>query len=78
MWPNLRDLGKVNAQLSSYREKVFGTLRDKIDLFLKHSDWKKKEAAILTLGAISEGCNEAVRPFSDYLIPYLIESLMSS
>ncbi|KAF8271037.1 ARM repeat-containing protein [Lactarius quietus] len=42
---------------------------------LWNADWLQRESAILALGAIAEGCIEAVEPHLPMLIPYLIQSL---
>lgn len=42
---------------------------------LFHQEWEIKEAAILALGAISEGCMQGMIPHLPQLIPYLITCL---
>ena len=42
---------------------------------LFHQEWEVKEAAILALGAISEGCMQGMIPHLPQLVPYLITSL---
>ena len=42
---------------------------------LFHQEWEMKEAAILALGAISEGCMQGMIPHLPQLVPYLITSL---
>ncbi|KAI0067569.1 ARM repeat-containing protein [Artomyces pyxidatus] len=42
---------------------------------LWNTDWLQRESAILALGAIAEGCIEAVEPHLPTLVPYLINSL---
>lgn len=42
---------------------------------LSHPDWPKREAGVLTIGAISEGCIEIVSPHLPDLIPFLINLL---
>ncbi|KAL1900210.1 hypothetical protein Sste5346_002520 [Sporothrix stenoceras] len=42
---------------------------------LKHSDWPQRESAVLSLGAVAEGCITAVTPHLPNLIPYLVTLL---
>lgn len=42
---------------------------------LKHSDWAYREAAVLALGAVSEGCLDVVVPHLPELVPYLVSLL---
>lgn len=42
---------------------------------LFHQEWENKEAAILALGAISEGCMHGMLPHLPQLVPYLITCL---
>ncbi|KAF8637781.1 hypothetical protein AX17_002572 [Amanita inopinata Kibby_2008] len=39
------------------------------------NDWLQRESAILALGAMAEGCLEAIEPHLPTLIPYLINTL---
>lgn len=42
---------------------------------LNHSDWKHREAGILALGAIAEGCYDGMTPHLAGLIPVLVKTL---
>jgi transportin-1 len=42
---------------------------------LKHEDWPHREAAVLALGAVAEGCMDDVTPHLPELVPYLISLL---
>lgn len=42
------------------------------------SDWKLRECGILALGAISEGCMDAVVPHLPSVMPFLVESMKNS
>ncbi|KFD52198.1 hypothetical protein M514_06911 [Trichuris suis] len=46
-----------------------------LDSGLRHEDWLAKEATILALGAIAEGCTNALSPHLPTLVPYLIECM---
>ncbi|KAF8652279.1 hypothetical protein AX16_004468 [Volvariella volvacea WC 439] len=50
---------------------LLGPLKDK----LWSSDWLQRESGILALGAMAEGCIEAIEPHLPTLIPYLINTL---
>jgi transportin-1 len=42
---------------------------------LKHDQWPNREAAVLALGAVADGCMDAVTPHLPELVPYLISLL---
>ncbi|KAF9047558.1 ARM repeat-containing protein [Panaeolus papilionaceus] len=50
---------------------LLGPLKDK----LWSADWLQRESGILALGAMAEGCIEAIEPHLPTLIPYLINTL---
>ncbi|KAK0430055.1 related to importin beta-2 subunit (transportin) [Armillaria ostoyae] len=50
---------------------LLGPLKDK----LWSSDWLQRESGILALGAMAEGCIEAIEPHLPTLVPYLINML---
>ncbi|KAG6836464.1 hypothetical protein H0H93_007792 [Arthromyces matolae] len=39
------------------------------------NDWLQRESGILALGAMAEGCIEAIEPHLSTLVPYLINTL---
>ncbi len=39
---------------------------------LEAEDWLVREAAILALGAIADGCKQGMRPYLDDVIPFLL------
>ncbi|KAE9408726.1 ARM repeat-containing protein [Gymnopus androsaceus JB14] len=53
---------------------LLGPLKDK----LWSSDWLQRESGILALGAMAEGCIEAIEPHLPTLVPYLINTLNDS
>ncbi|KAF7293413.1 Importin beta-2 subunit [Mycena indigotica] len=53
---------------------LLGPLKDK----LWSNDWLQRESGILALGAMAEGCIEAMEPHLPTLIPYLISTLSDS
>ncbi|KAI9675649.1 MAG: hypothetical protein M1817_001016 [Caeruleum heppii] len=42
---------------------------------LRHPDWPQREAAVLALGAVADGCMDEVTPHLPDLVPYLISLL---
>lgn len=60
---------------TDFRGPVFNTILPYLMTNLRHEDWPHREAAVLALGAIAEGCLEAVKPHLPELVPYLISLL---
>ena len=54
---------------------VFETILPYLMINLKHEEWQFREAAVLALGAVGEGCIDEVTPHLPDLIPYLISLL---
>ncbi|KAK4127441.1 ARM repeat-containing protein [Parathielavia appendiculata] len=54
---------------------VFTSILPYLQTNLKHEDWPYREAAVLALGAVAEGCMDVVIPHLPELIPYLISLL---
>ncbi|KAL8806307.1 MAG: hypothetical protein Q9182_001454 [Xanthomendoza sp. 2 TL-2023] len=42
---------------------------------LRHQEWPNREAAVLAIGAVADGCMEAVTPHLPDLVPYLLSLL---
>lgn len=60
---------------SDFRGPVFETILPYLMTNLKHEDWPFREAAVLALGAVAEGCIDVVTPHLPDLVPYLISLL---
>ncbi|RMJ14477.1 hypothetical protein CDV36_005838 [Fusarium kuroshium] len=58
-----------------FRNPVFEAIFPYLSQNLKHDDWPHREAAVLALGAVAEGCMEVVVPHLRELVPYLISLL---
>ncbi|ORY71887.1 armadillo-type protein [Pseudomassariella vexata] len=58
-----------------YRDPVFECILPYLTTNLKHEDWPYREAAVLALGAVAEGCIDVVTPHLPELVPYLITLL---
>lgn len=60
---------------SDFGGPVFASIFPYLQANLKHAEWPHREAAVLALGAVSEGCMDVVVPHLPELIPYLISLL---
>ncbi|KAH8699067.1 putative importin beta-2 subunit [Talaromyces proteolyticus] len=58
-----------------YHSPVFELILPYLKETLRHEQWPNREAAVLTLGAVADGCMDAVTPHLPGLIPYLISLL---
>ncbi|KAJ5551827.1 Armadillo-like helical [Penicillium sp. DV-2018c] len=58
-----------------YHRPVFEILLPYLTETLRHEQWPNREAAVLTLGAVAEGCMDAIKPHLQTLVPYLITLL---
>ncbi|KAI0118514.1 ARM repeat-containing protein [Hypoxylon sp. NC0597] len=58
-----------------FRDPVFESILPYLTKNLKHQDWPYREAAVLALGAVAEGCLNVVTPHLPELVPYLISLL---
>ncbi|KAI0997801.1 Importin subunit beta-2 [Podosphaera aphanis] len=63
---------------SDFGGPVFDIILPYLMSNLKHNEWPYREAAVLALGAVAEGCLEAVTPHLPQLVPYLISLLNDS
>lgn len=59
----------------NYNAAVFDIILPYLMENLSHSLWPKREAAVLALGAIAEGCLQVVAPHLPDLVPFLISLL---
>lgn len=60
---------------SDFGGPVFETILPYLMTNLKHEEWPYREAAVLALGAVAEGCIDVVTPHLPDLVPYLISLL---
>ena len=58
-----------------FRDPVFESILPYLTKNLKHEEWPCREAAVLALGAVAEGCMGAVTPHLPELVSYLITLL---
>jgi HEAT repeat protein len=60
---------------TDFRGPVFETILPYLMTNLRHEEWPYREAAVLALGAVAEGCIDVVTPHLPDLVPYLISLL---
>lgn len=58
-----------------FQGAVFEAIFPYLSQNLKHEKWPYREAAVLALGAVAEGCMDVVVPHLPELVPYLISLL---
>ncbi|OTB05217.1 hypothetical protein M426DRAFT_22081 [Hypoxylon sp. CI-4A] len=58
-----------------FRDPVFESILPYLTKNLKHEDWPYREAAVLALGAVAEGCMNVVTPHLPELVSYLLSLL---
>ncbi|EAW07241.1 putative importin beta-2 subunit [Aspergillus clavatus NRRL 1] len=58
-----------------YHQPIFEVILPYLKETLRHEQWPQREAAVLTLGAVADGCMDAVTPHLPELVPYLISLL---
>lgn len=58
-----------------YHQPIFEIILPYLKETLRHEQWPNREAAVLTLGAVADGCMTAVTPHLPELVPYLISLL---
>ncbi|KAL2888199.1 Importin subunit beta-2 [Ceratocystis lukuohia] len=58
-----------------FRDPVFSCILPYLTTNLKHEEWPHREAAVLALGAIAEGCIDVVTPHLPELVTYLLSLL---
>ncbi|KAI5458433.1 armadillo-type protein [Mariannaea sp. PMI_226] len=58
-----------------FKDPVFEAIFPYLSQNLKHDEWPYREAAVLALGAVADGCMHVVKPHLPELVPYLISLL---
>jgi len=59
----------------TFREAILPTLLPLLQERLGSSEWEVRESGILALGAIAEGCMDAISVYLPQLMPWLIQTL---
>ena len=65
----------LDVLATTFHEPVFVIALPYLKDNLRHHDWPNREAAVLAIGALADGCMNAVTPHLPELIPYLISLL---
>ncbi|KZF23640.1 ARM repeat-containing protein [Xylona heveae TC161] len=65
----------LDVLASVFHRPVFEITLPYLKENLQHAEWPRREAAVLALGAVAEGCMSAVKPHLPDLVPYLISLL---
>lgn len=65
----------LDVLASTFHEPVFAITLPYLKDNLRHHDWPNREAAVLAIGAVADGCMKAVTPHLPDLVPYLISLL---
>lgn len=74
---NLRKCSAATLDIlaSNFHENVFDIALPYLKDNLRHRDWPNREAAVLAIGAVAEGCLSSMAPNLPDLIPYLLSLL---
>ena len=74
---NLRKCSAATLDVlaSTFHGPVFGITLPYLKENLQHHDWPYREAAVLAIGAVADGCMDTVTPHLPELVPYLISLL---
>ncbi|KAK7187949.1 hypothetical protein DPSP01_003162 [Paraphaeosphaeria sporulosa] len=65
----------LDVLASVFHEPVFQATLPYLTTNLSHAEWPQREAAVLALGAIADGCMSVVEPHLPMLTPYMITLL---
>ncbi|KAL8833358.1 MAG: hypothetical protein Q9170_004311 [Blastenia crenularia] len=65
----------LDVLASNFHGAVFDVTLPYLTENLRHQDWPNREAAVLAIGAVADGCMDAVTPHLPDLVPYLLSLL---
>ena len=65
----------LDVLATKFHEAVFEITLPYLKMNLGHGDWPRREAAVLAIGAVADGCMDVVQPHLPELVPYLISLL---
>lgn len=65
----------LDVLASHFHGAVFAVTLPYLTANLRHQEWTNREAAVLAIGAVADGCMEAVTPHLPDLVPYLLSLL---
>ena len=74
---NLRKCSAAALDLlaTTFHDSIFAIALPYLKENLRHQDWPNREAAVLAIGAVAEGCLDSIIPNLPDLIPYLLSLL---
>ena len=65
----------LDVLASNFHSAVFDVTLPYLTENLRHPEWPNREAAVLAIGAVADGCMDAVTPHLPDLVPYLLSLL---
>ena len=65
----------LDVLASNFHRLVFDIALEYLNNNLTHSEWPYREAAVLAMGAVAEGCLDAIAPALPNIVPYLTSLL---
>ncbi|KAL9594409.1 MAG: hypothetical protein Q9219_007046 [cf. Caloplaca sp. 3 TL-2023] len=65
----------LDVLASNFHGAVFDVTLPYLTENLRHEEWPNREAAVLAIGAVADGCMDAVMPHLPDLVPYLLSLL---
>ncbi len=65
----------LDVLASTFHASVFNIALPYLKENLRHQEWPNREAAVLAIGAVAEGCMGAITPHLPDLVPYLVSLL---
>ena len=65
----------LDVLASNFHRLVFDIALEYLNNNLTHNEWPYREAAVLAMGAVAEGCMDAVAPALPNIVPYLTSLL---
>ncbi|KAL9123713.1 MAG: hypothetical protein Q9217_006884 [Psora testacea] len=68
----------LDVLASKFHRLVFEIALDYLNNNLTHTEWPHREAAVLAMGAVAEGCLEAIAPALPNIVPYLTSLLIDT
>lgn len=68
----------LDVLASFFHQPVFDITLPYLKNNLSHPDWPNREAAVLAIGAVADGCMDVVSPHLPELVPYLISLLQDT
>ena len=74
---NLRksSASSLDVLSTTFRGQLLPLLMPALEARMADPDWRAQEACILTLGAIAEGCGDAIEQYLPTIIPYVLSKL---